>query len=113
MTTNTEIADVQAYIDNRNLAVNRVGIKSLKHPVIVEDINEDGSPLTIQSVATFDMFVALPADCKGTHMSRFIALLNEQECVLSMAKLPTLLDNLPILMQDYLCFYPKRHPYQK
>lgn len=58
--------DVQGSIDQRNIAIHRVGIKSLKYPIIFA-----GQP----SVAEFAMAVALPASQKGTHMSRFTALL--------------------------------------
>lgn len=99
MKTNTEIADVQASPDLRNLAVDKVGIKSLRHPVILQDVDFAGNPLTIQSVATFDMFVQLPAEQKGTHMSRFISLLNEKPTVLSMNQLPGLVDDMLVRLE--------------
>ncbi len=94
MTTNIEIADVQASIDTRNLAVSRVGIKALKHPVTLQDIDAHGRPLSSQTIATFDMFVKLPAHAKGTHMSRFITLLNEKPTILSMQNLPSMIDDM-------------------
>lgn len=94
MKTNTEIADVQASPDLRNLAVNKVGIKALKHPVTVVDLDFKGNPLTMHTVAEFNMYVQLPAEQKGTHMSRFINLLNEQPTTLEMKSLPGLVDNM-------------------
>jgi len=73
------LPDVQASADRRNLAIQRVGIKSLKHPVTV------ASPRGAQpSVASVDMYVGLAADQKGTHMSRFIDTLQRQREPLSM-----------------------------
>ena len=69
------IPDVQGTADNRKLAINKVGIKDIRHPVIVKD-RSDGVQHT---VATFDMYVFLPHQFKGTHMSRFVQILNDHE----------------------------------
>ena len=67
------IADVQNSADTRHLAINKVGIKSIRHPVIVKD-KSGGVQHTI---ATFNMYVHLPHNFKGTHMSRFVQILNQ------------------------------------
>jgi GTP cyclohydrolase I len=69
-----QIADVQNQADTRHLAINKVGIKSIRHPVIVKDKSQGGVQHTI---ATFNMYVHLPHDFKGTHMSRFVEILNQ------------------------------------
>lgn len=69
------IADVQAQTDSRHIAINRAGIRRLKHPVSIDS----GDGATTATVAEFAMSVDLPADQKGTHMSRFVELLNERE----------------------------------
>jgi GTP cyclohydrolase I len=69
------IPDVQGSADTRELAINKVGIKDIRHPVIVKD-RSDGQQHTI---ATFSMFVFLPHQFKGTHMSRFVSILNDHE----------------------------------
>jgi GTP cyclohydrolase I len=66
------IADVQNYADSRNIAIDKVGIKAIRHPVRVLD-KTGGAQHTI---ATFGMYVYLPHHFKGTHMSRFIEILN-------------------------------------
>lgn len=78
--TKPQIDDVQSYKDERQLAISRVGVKSLKHPLRVP--SRHGEQHTIGS---FDMYVSLPADQKGTHMSRFVELLegNQQPLTLS------------------------------
>ena len=68
----TLIPDVQNMADTRHLAINKVGIKSIRHPVQVKDKN-----VGVQhTVATFNMYVHLPHNFKGTHMSRFVEILN-------------------------------------
>jgi GTP cyclohydrolase I len=68
----TEVEDVQARADTRALPINRVGIKDITHPVRVKD-RSVGEQHTI---ATFNMYVSLPHNFKGTHMSRFVEILH-------------------------------------
>ena len=65
------IPDIQSSVDHRRLAIQRVGIKSLRYPLSVR--MADGS--VQHSVAMVDADVALPAEKKGTHMSRFVEVL--------------------------------------
>ncbi|TLY57226.1 MAG: GTP cyclohydrolase I FolE2, partial [Gammaproteobacteria bacterium] len=67
-----EVEDVQSRPDTRALPINRVGIKDIRHPVRVKD-RSAGEQHTI---ATFNMYVSLPHDFKGTHMSRFVEILH-------------------------------------
>lgn len=69
------IADVQASADTRQIAIDKVGIKAIRHPIRVKD-----KAAGIQhTVATFNMYVFLPHHFKGTHMSRFVEILNGYE----------------------------------
>lgn len=70
-----DIADVQGSADTRRIPIDKVGIKGIRHPVRVMD-RSAGEQHTI---ATFDMYVNLPQDFKGTHMSRFVDILNHHE----------------------------------
>lgn len=72
--TVTEVEDVQARADTRQLPINRVGIKDISHPVRVKD-RAAGEQHTI---ATFNMYVGLPHNFKGTHMSRFVEILHAE-----------------------------------
>jgi GTP cyclohydrolase IB len=65
--------DVQSAPDHRELAIDQVGIRGLRYPLPIAD--RDGVQTTI---ADCSVFVALPADRKGTHMSRLVALLEER-----------------------------------
>ena len=69
------IPDVQSAADSRKLAIDRVGIKSIRHPVKIQE-KAGGVQHTI---ANFNMYVALPHQFKGTHMSRFVEILNAHE----------------------------------
>lgn len=71
----TAIPDVQNTPDARQIAIDKVGIKAIRHPVRVRD-KSNGIQHTI---ATFGMYVHLPHHFKGTHMSRFIEILNSQD----------------------------------
>ena len=72
--TLTEVEDVQGRADTRQLPINRVGIKDISHPVRVKD-RSAGEQHTI---ATFNMYVGLPHNFKGTHMSRFVEILHAE-----------------------------------
>lgn len=64
------LPDIQSTPDPRRLAIKRVGVKSIVHPL---QVRAGGS--SQHTVATIDMFVGLPGDVKGTHMSRFLEIL--------------------------------------
>ncbi|MGC3980292.1 MAG: GTP cyclohydrolase FolE2 [Steroidobacteraceae bacterium] len=69
------IEDVQNRADTRRIPINKVGIKDVFHPVRVKD-RSGGEQHTI---ANFNMYVALPHNFKGTHMSRFVEILHKHE----------------------------------
>ncbi len=67
--------DVQNLADTRRIPINKVGIKDIRHPVRIRD-RSGGEQHTI---ASFNMYVNLPHNFKGTHMSRFVEILNQHE----------------------------------
>lgn len=69
---NFSIPDVQNTLDTRHIAIQRVGVKGVRHPLRIQ--TRDGIQ---SSVGTWNMTVHLPEQKKGTHMSRFMALLEE------------------------------------
>nr|VFJ72629.1 MAG: GTP cyclohydrolase I [Candidatus Kentron sp. FM]VFJ75542.1 MAG: GTP cyclohydrolase I [Candidatus Kentron sp. FM]VFK20093.1 MAG: GTP cyclohydrolase I [Candidatus Kentron sp. FM] len=70
-----KIADVQGTTDLRRIPIQQVGIKGIRHPIQVRDRAN-----TLQhTIATFNMYVNLPHNFKGTHMSRFVEILNNHE----------------------------------
>ena len=78
MNNHPVIPDVQSSKDHRNIAIDQVGIRDIRHPVIIADGAEQQ-----HSIATCTLTVGLPHDRKGTHMSRFVQMLNEAPLVLS------------------------------
>lgn len=83
----THIEDVQNTADTRHLAIDKVGIKAIRHPVVVKD-KSGGEQHT---VAVFNMYVHLPQHFKGTHMSRFVEILNMNEHAISIESFETIL----------------------
>ncbi len=82
-----ELPDIQNERDDRNLPIDRVGVKSLRFPVEVREKSGEVQ----RTVATVALAVDLPHHYKGTHMSRFVEILNSHgNCldVRSMASLP-------------------------
>ena len=73
---NTLLPDTQNTKDLRNIVINQVGIKDILHPINFVNRNNESYP----TVANFTMTVRLPENVKGTHMSRFIEILNDGEC---------------------------------
>ena len=84
------IPDVQGSEDRRKIAIDRVGIKAIRHPVRVA-VRGGGVQHTI---ATFNMYVGLPHQFKGTHMSRFVEILNAHEHEISVASFEVMLDEM-------------------
>ncbi len=91
--------DVQSGGDARKIAIDQVGIKGLKYPLQFAD----ASGVAQATVADCNVYVALPDDRKGTHMSRLVALLESRgeagQPPLSVANFQGLLDALVLLLE--------------
>ncbi len=94
-TTNADIPDVQGSADKRKIAINKVGIKDIRHPIVVKD-RSDGLQHTI---ATFNMYVFLPHHFKGTHMSRFVKILNDHEKEISASSFKEMLIEMSEMLE--------------
>ena len=107
-TTNTKnIADVQSSADTRRLAINRVGIKGIRHPVKVQD----RSVGVQHTIATFNMYVHLPHNFKGTHMSRFVEILNEHEREISVESFEAILGEMVERLEAKSGYIEMNFPY--
>jgi GTP cyclohydrolase I len=73
------IADVQNSLDTRHLPIDKVGVKQLRHPVKIRDRSQGEQ----HTIANFNMYVELPHDFKGTHMSRFVEILHGHDTEIS------------------------------
>ena len=84
------IADVQSSRDYRKVDINKAGVKGIKYPIIVLDKKNK----TQHTIATINMYVDLPCRFKGTHMSRFIEILNRYRQGITVKNLFTILKEM-------------------
>lgn len=101
------IADVQNRADTRHIAIDKVGIKNARYPVIVRD----RSAGLQHTVATFSMYVSLPHNFKGTHMSRFVEILNSHEQAMSVDSFKDMLHEMAIRLESESGHIEMRFPY--
>jgi GTP cyclohydrolase I len=78
------IPDTQGARDERHLAIQRVGVRGVRYPIELRI-----GATVVPTVALWDLDVALPAEQKGTHMSRFVAWLDALDGPLDVATLRT------------------------
>jgi GTP cyclohydrolase IB len=86
----SNIPDTQGSEDTRRIAIDRVGIKDIKHPVVVRD----RAGREQHTVASFNMMVGLPHKFKGTHMSRFVEILNHHEFEISVPTFESMVEEM-------------------
>jgi len=77
------LPDIQSIADHRNLAIDQVGVKGIRHPVQIRTAGGGLQP----SVASISMYVGLPSNAKGTHMSRFLEVLQSHRRALDYTSL--------------------------
>lgn len=82
--------DVQSRPDTRGIAIDEVGINGLRYPISVWDQAHSKQ----DTIAEISMAVALPATVKGTHMSRFLEVLDQHSGELTQRTIPTLLTDI-------------------
>jgi GTP cyclohydrolase IB len=101
------IHDVQSSPDLRRIPINKVGVKGIKHPIVVRD----RSAGTQSTVADFNMYVSLPHDFKGTHMSRFVEVLSGQENPISVESFRDMLAEVSSRLEAATGYIEMRFPY--
>ena len=84
------IPDIQSQPDNRKITIDKVGVKGIRYPIVVQD-REKGIQ---HSVADFNIYVELPHQRRGTHMSRFLEVLNRYHTEVFIDKLDAFLSEL-------------------
>jgi len=82
--------DIQNETDHRRIPIDKVGIKNLRYPIVVMDKRNSRQ----QTVATINMYVDLPHENKGTHMSRFVEILNLFRPEVSLARIAEVLEEM-------------------
>jgi GTP cyclohydrolase IB len=82
--------DMQKSRDTRRIAIDKVGVKDISYPIVVMDKNRSFQ----QTVARVNMYVDLPHQFKGTHMSRFIEILDAYREKIALDKMETILERM-------------------
>ncbi len=86
------LADVQSSPDQRQLAIHQVGVRGLRYPLALFSAKGEVG----HTVATVAMSVGLPPEVKGTHMSRFVEILEARRLPQSMSGLQRMLEEMLI-----------------
>ena len=103
----TTVEDVQNTPDIRRLAIDQVGIKGIRHPISIPD----ATGAVQHTVATINMTVYLPEHFKGTHMSRFIEILNLNEKPVSIGNFREMLEDMAVRLETDSGHIEMRFPF--
>ena len=106
--------DLQKSFDARNIPIDKVGVKDIRYPIVVLDKCRSQQ----HTVARVNMYVDLPHHFKGTHMSRFIEILNQFHGEFSIERMDTILAEMKERLEatsahlelDFPYFIEKRAP---
>jgi GTP cyclohydrolase I len=101
------IPDLQNQSDGRKLSIDKVGVKGIRYPIVVEDKSNGIQP----SVADLNIYVELVAHKRGTHMSRFIEILNHYHTEVFIDKLDLFLLELKKTMKAEAAYIEINFPY--
>lgn len=99
--------DVQSEKDFRNIPLEKVGVSNIRYPIRVLD-KENGFQHTVSEI---DLFVDLPKDYRGTHMSRFIEVLNKHRTNMSLNTLEVILKDMKTSLNAQIAHITVRFPY--
>lgn len=99
--------DMQKARDDRNIAIDKVGVKDIRYPIVVQDKNK----VQQHTVARVNMYVDLPHHFKGTHMSRFIEVLNLYHGEISIGSLDSILQEMKVRLEASCAHVELEFPY--
>ncbi|MBQ3033345.1 MAG: GTP cyclohydrolase I FolE2 [Deferribacterales bacterium] len=101
------LTDIQNRKDNRNIAIDRVGIKGFTCPIVLKDKSKG----TQNTVAKINMSVMLPHEFKGTHMSRFLEVLNRHKNNISNMAVSDILEEMRTVLDSNESHIEMTFPY--
>ncbi|NUM32964.1 MAG: GTP cyclohydrolase I FolE2 [Candidatus Brocadiae bacterium] len=101
------LQDIQNSEDQRGLEIDKVGVCDLCYPITVLDRQKEKQ----HTIAQITMSVNLPHNFKGTHMSRFISVLNQHRGEITMRTLPTVLEELKLKLKAESAHIEVSFPY--
>jgi len=102
-----ELEDVQSRKDDRDIPIDRVGVKGLRYPIILLDKQRNKQ----HTIAEVNMYVMLPSDFKGTHMSRFVEILNENRESIDIRRVGKILGELRERLNAKKSYIELKFPY--
>lgn len=101
------LKDIQNEPDDRNIPINKVGVKDISYPIVVLDRNEGLQ----HTVARVNMYVNLPHHFRGTHMSRFVEILNRYRKGISTLNIREILDEMKRQLDAETAHFEIEFPY--
>jgi len=101
------IPDIQSQSDPRKIVIDKVGVKGLRYPIVVEDRTKG----TQHTIADLNIYVELPHHMRGTHMSRFIEILHHYHTEALIANLPDFLAELKETLKAEASYIDISFPY--
>lgn len=99
--------DIQSQEDKRRINIKKVGVKTISYPVTVRD----KAKASQQTIATVNMYVNLPHCFKGTHMSRFVEILNRYHGSIDLRNVQTILQDMKERLQSEASHMEIEFPY--
>ncbi|MBI5966455.1 MAG: GTP cyclohydrolase I FolE2 [Deltaproteobacteria bacterium] len=99
--------DMQNQRDHRRVEINKVGVKNIQYPITVLDKRNKVQ----HTVGRLNMYVNLPQHFKGTHMSRFIEILNEYRGTINIKAISTILDKMKEKLNAESAYLEVEFPY--
>ncbi|MDH4265320.1 MAG: GTP cyclohydrolase FolE2 [Deltaproteobacteria bacterium] len=99
--------DIQNRRDNRRVEINKVGVKNIQYPITV--LNKRNK--VQHTVGKVNMYVNLPHHFKGTHMSRFVEILNEYRGTINIKAIATILDKMKEKLNAQSAYLEVEFPY--
>jgi len=101
------IKDVQNQPDDRNIAIDKVGIRNIKYPISVLD----KAHKVQHTVADINLYVHLPEHFRGTHMSRFVEILNQHQREINVENIDEILKNIRETLNSEAAYLELSFPY--
>lgn len=87
---NKKLPDIQAQMSYSDIAINKVGVKDVVYPIVVLDKKKKEQ----HTIANINMYVDLPHYFRGTHMSRFLEVLNEYRGLINVNNMGEILSRI-------------------
>ncbi len=99
--------DIQSQLDSRKINIKKVGVKTVCYPITVRDKAQKQQ----QTLATANMYVNLPHKFKGTHMSRFVEILNEFHGQIDIKSFHVILEKMKVRLEAEASHLEIEFPY--